>query len=128
VDDDRDGLVDEDGPNDIDGDGEILQMRKRDPTATGHRRARRPADAAPEDREPGQWRTLARRDRRRRRRLVNEEARRRRPNRNWPVDWRPEPVQGGAGPYPLSEPETRSTALWCSRTRDRRRQSYHNAG
>ena len=30
-DDDHDGLVDEDGPNDIDGDGEILLMRQRDP-------------------------------------------------------------------------------------------------
>ena len=33
-DDDHDGLVDEDGPNDVDGDGEILQMRQRDPDLT----------------------------------------------------------------------------------------------
>lgn len=31
VDDDRDGLVDEDGPDDLDGDGEILTMRRKDP-------------------------------------------------------------------------------------------------
>lgn len=31
-------------------------------------------------------------------------------NRNMPHDWRPEWVQQGAGPYPLSEPETRAVA------------------
>ncbi|MGD9128463.1 MAG: M14 family zinc carboxypeptidase, partial [Planctomycetia bacterium] len=31
VDDDRDGLVNEDGPDDLDGDGNITQMRVRDP-------------------------------------------------------------------------------------------------
>ena len=31
-------------------------------------------------------------------------------NRNMPHDWRPEWVQKGAGPYPLSEPETRAVA------------------
>ena len=31
VDDDKDGLVDEDGPDDLDGDGHITQMRVRDP-------------------------------------------------------------------------------------------------
>jgi len=27
-------------------------------------------------------------------------------NRNFPRNWEPEPLQGGAGPFPLSEPET----------------------
>ena len=31
-------------------------------------------------------------------------------NRNMPHDWKPEWVQKGAGPYPLSEPETRAVA------------------
>ena len=29
-------------------------------------------------------------------------------NRNWPIDWRPEGDQPGAGPYPTSEPEIRA--------------------
>ncbi|HJN13883.1 MAG TPA: M14 family metallopeptidase, partial [Armatimonadota bacterium] len=31
-------------------------------------------------------------------------------NRNWPHDWAPDSEQGGAGPMPLSEPETRAVA------------------
>jgi aryl-alcohol dehydrogenase-like predicted oxidoreductase/murein tripeptide amidase MpaA len=31
-------------------------------------------------------------------------------NRNFPTNWRPESQQRGAGPYPLSEPETRALA------------------
>jgi len=31
-------------------------------------------------------------------------------NRNYPANWQPEAVQRGAGPYPLSEPETRAVA------------------
>jgi len=31
-------------------------------------------------------------------------------NRNFPAEWEPEGKQGGAGPYPLSEPETRAAA------------------
>ncbi len=31
-------------------------------------------------------------------------------NRNSPVNWKPEHVQKGAGPYPFSEPETRNVA------------------
>lgn len=31
-------------------------------------------------------------------------------NRNWPANWEPQVRQAGAGPYPLSEPETRAVA------------------
>ncbi len=31
-------------------------------------------------------------------------------NRNFPADWKPDWVQTGSGPYPLSEPETRAVA------------------
>ena len=132
VDDDHDGLFDEDGPNDIDGDGEILQMRKSDPDGewvTDERddrlmRHRKPGEA-------GQWRLLGEEgidddgDG-----LVNEDGPGGvDPNRNWPADWRPEPGQEGAGPYPLSEPETRATALWVlAHPRIAAVQSYHNAG
>jgi hypothetical protein len=51
------------------------------------------------------------------------------PNRNWPTEWRSEDVQHGAGPYPLSEPETRATALFVlEHPRIAAVQSFHNAG
>lgn len=33
-------------------------------------------------------------------------------NRNFPADWKPDWVQTGSGPYPLSEPETRAVAAF----------------
>ena len=35
-------------------------------------------------------------------------------NRNFPVEWRPEAEQHGAGPYPASEPEIRAVVHWLS--------------
>lgn len=35
-------------------------------------------------------------------------------NRNFPVQWRPEAEQSGAGPYPTSEPEIRAVVQWIS--------------
>lgn len=132
VDDDRDGAVDEDGPDDLDGDGEILVMRvadengdlvddERDPRLM---RARKPG-------ERGRWRVLGSEgtdedgDGR-----VNEDGPGGvDPYRNFPCEWRPEPEQGGAGPYPLSEPETRATAQFVlAHPRIAAVQSYHNAG
>ena len=132
VDDDHDGLVDEDGPDDIDGDGEILTMRRKDPNGryvVDERDDRLMRRTKPGERgtytilgpegtdEDGDGR-------------VNEDPRGGvDPNRNWPSDWRPEPEQGGAGPYPLSEPETRATALFVlAHPRIAGVQSYHNAG
>ena len=31
-------------------------------------------------------------------------------NREWPANWAPHPIQQGAGPYPISQPETRAVA------------------
>jgi hypothetical protein len=131
-DDDRDGLVDEDGPNDLDGDGEILSMRIADPEGdqvTDERddRLMRPRKPG----EKGQWRSLGDEgldddgDG-----LVDEdEVGGVDPNRNWPYEWRPEQEQNGAGPFPLSEPETRATATWILRhPRIAGVQSFHNAG
>jgi murein tripeptide amidase MpaA len=35
-------------------------------------------------------------------------------NRNFPIEWRPEAEQHGAGPYPASEPEIRAVVHWIS--------------
>ncbi len=131
-DDDRDGRADEDGPEDLDGDGHILQMRVAD--AEGDlvsdekdarlMRARKPGEA-------GQWRLLGDEgtDEDGDGRLNEDGPGGVDPNRNWPANWRPEVDQGGAGPYPLSEPETRATALFLLGLPHLSGvQSFHNAG
>lgn len=104
-DDDHDGRVDEDFPDDLDGDGNICMMRKRDP----HGKYK----TDPEDDrlmirvkpgEKGEWTILGQEgldndgDGR-----VNEDAEGYvDPNRNWGYNWAPPYVQGGAGDYPFS--------------------------
>jgi len=104
-DDDRDGLFDEDFYDDLDGDGNICNMRKRDPNGT-HRTD--PYDprlmVRVEPGEKGEWILLGREgidndgDGR-----INEDTEGYvDPNRNWGYNWRPPYIQGGAGYYPLS--------------------------
>ena len=112
-DDDRDGLVDEDFADDLDKDGNICQMRKRDPFGdykSDPDDARLLARIKPG--EKGEWALLGDEgldndgDGR-----INED-----PegyldgNRNWGFDWMPEYVQGGAGDYPFSGAITRAIA------------------
>jgi murein tripeptide amidase MpaA len=135
VDDDRDGLLDEDGYDDLDGDGQVVLMRRKSPDGryvlSGEDpRAMvpiRPGDEVRGDRyellgyegidNDGDG-------------DVNEDS----PgyydmNRNWPADWQPAHIQGGAGPYPLCWPETRSIAEFIrARPNIAGVQSYHNAG
>jgi murein tripeptide amidase MpaA len=110
--DERDGLY----PEDINGDGIILDMRIKDPN--------------------GPWKRSDKDSRILRRREIDEEggeyyyvlteglirnydgylipiAPQREGldiNRNYPFEWAPEGTEHGAGPYPLSEPETRAEA------------------
>ncbi len=112
-DEDGDGLLDEDPPNDLNGDGAITQMRVPDPN--------------------GMWKVSGDDPRRMLRRQAGDSVG---PfyslyaegvdddgdggfnedgvggidmNRNFPRNWGLEIEQEGAGPYPLSEPETRAT-------------------
>jgi hypothetical protein len=136
VDDDGDGLFDEDPPNDLDGDGHITQMRKYVPGRGTHRLD--PDDPrilvpVPENDRGvrGDWVLLGQEgsdldgDGR-----VNEDG----PgtydmNRAWPSWWMPDHVQGGAGPYPLYWPETRSQAQFMlERPNIAAVQSFHNSG
>ncbi|HLX59315.1 MAG TPA: M14 family metallopeptidase [Ktedonobacteraceae bacterium] len=110
--DERDGLY----PEDIDEDGQILDMRIKDPN--------------------GPWKCSEKDARVMRRRDIDEEggeyyqllteglirnydgytipvAPPRQGmdiNRNYPYEWAPENVESGSGPYPFSEPETRAEA------------------
>ncbi|MBM3297776.1 MAG: hypothetical protein FJY83_09290, partial [Candidatus Aminicenantes bacterium] len=53
---DRDGLADEDGPDDLDGDGSITQMRKRDPNGTHRAHPEDPRIMIPvKPGEKGEW-------------------------------------------------------------------------
>lgn len=109
-DDDGDGRFDEDPPDDVDGDGQILQMRVRDPRGrfrTSPRDARLLVARDPD--APGEWAVYSEgfdNDG-----AINEDwiggvdL-----NRNFPFDWKPEWIQEGAGPYPLSEPESHAIA------------------
>jgi len=109
---DRDGALDEDPPEDLDSDGYITQIRIRDKTG--------PMKTSPDDPrllvrckedEPGEWRVYSEG-------IDNDEDGRYNEdgvggldiNRNWPGQWKQEYIQRGAGPYPLSEPETRAVA------------------
>lgn len=111
VDQDRDGVADEDPANDLDGDGWITQMRWPDPEGQwviddAERRIMRrvgpdtPADAV-------RYSTSGE--------GIDDDGDGRRDedgiggldlNRNFPRNWEPQHLQPGAGDFPLSEPET----------------------
>jgi hypothetical protein len=134
IDDDRDGKADEDGFEDLDGDGMITEMRKKVPMGMGTHR-QDPKDprllvpVGPD--ELGDWIELGSEgvdsdgDGK-----VNEDP----PgyidaNRTFGYYWEPEYVQNGAGPYPLAIPETRAIALWAvAHPNVAAVQSYHNNG
>jgi hypothetical protein len=136
LDDDRDGLYDEDPPNDLDGDGQLVAMRKYAP---GEGDYRQNADdprvlerVPPNDRgRRGDWILLGQEgldddgDGR-----VNEDGVGGYDmNRAWPAMWQPEHVQNGAGPYPLYWPEARAIARFLlAHSNVAAVQSFHNAG
>lgn len=134
VDDDRDGLADEDGYNDLDGDGVITQMRKKVAPGEGTHRLH-PEDprilVPAEEGELGDYRFLGLEgvdddgDGQVNEDLVGYVD----PNRTWGYFWQPRYVQAGAGDYPLQIPETRAIALWALEHPNLGAvQSYHNYG
>jgi len=133
TDDDRDGVCDEDGPEDLNGDGVITQMRLKD----AHGRYKRHPDypeylmIRAKDDEPGEYTLLGWEgidndaDGR-----VNEDGRGGYDlNRNWPFDWQPGYIQYGAKDYPLSQPESRAvTQFALAHPNIAAAQCYHNSG
>ena len=132
VDNDRDGRFDEDGPDDLDGDGEILQMRVRDPDGgwkTHPEEPRLMVRVAPG--EQGEWRLLGEegRDDDGDGRVNEDGPGGYDPNRDWPSDWAGPAEQHGAGPYPVSLPETRAVVEFVvAHPNIAGFQSFHNAG
>ncbi|WP_420155727.1 M14 family metallopeptidase [Siphonobacter sp.] len=126
-DDDRDGLLDEDPEEDLDGDGVIYQIRKKAST-----NEREKANYVIDPRDPrlmkrvlegkGDWLVYTEGIDNDGDGKFNEDGIGGLDNhRNYPENWRPDQggdftgrgyTQGGAGAYPLSEVETRSTVLW----------------
>ena len=113
VDDDEDGLLDEDPADDLNGDGIISLMRIRDENGSMKTHSKDPRMMVERGAdEKGEWRIIGRegidndKDG-----GINEDP----PgststvtNRNYPAYWAPEWIQGGSGDYPLSEPEARA--------------------
>jgi murein tripeptide amidase MpaA len=132
VDDDRDGLVDEDKADDLDGDGQITQMRIADPNGRWKQHADYPElMIACKPDEVGQYTLLDTEgfdndgDGK-----VDEDADGYYdPNRNWPWSWQPNNVQHGADRYPFSVPEVRLVADFImAHPNIAGAQSYHNSG
>ncbi|MCB9904565.1 MAG: peptidase M14 [Planctomycetes bacterium] len=136
TDSDLDGKFDEDPPNDLDGDGHIVQMRKYVPGEGTHRLdpddPRVMIPVPDNDRgEKGDWILLGTEgydddgDG-----LINEDdSGGYDMNRAWPSSWRPGHIQYGAGPYPLYWPETRCIADFIlAHPNIAAVQSFHNTG
>ena len=133
VDDDGDGLLDEDGPDDMNGNGVIEQIRKYTPGEGTHRLD--PDDPrimiAVAPWEKGDWVLLGSEgidndgDGR-----VNEDG----PgsydrNRNYGSDWQPNYIQSGAMDYPFQLPESRATEeFFAAHPNIAGMQTYHNNG
>jgi hypothetical protein len=131
-DDDRDGLFDEDCPDDLDGDGSITFMRKRDPKGNYKTSPDNPLVMVPcKPGEKGEFILLGLEgidndgDG-----LINEDG----PggydmNRNFGYNWQPNYVQRGAGPYPFCWPETRAVRDFIlAHPNIMGAQSFHNYG
>jgi hypothetical protein len=133
VDSDGDGLFDEDGPDDLNGNGVIEQIRKYTPGEGTHRVSHldpRIMEQVPPG-EVGDWVLLGSEG------LdndgdgqVNEDpVGGYDPNRNYASDWQPNYIQGGSMDYPFQLPEARATQeFWETRPNIAGMQSFHNTG
>jgi hypothetical protein len=134
IDDDRDGELDEDGFEDLDGDGEITMMRKKVPLGQGRfkldpKDPRLLVPVGPN--ELGDYIMLGTEgidndnDGQ-----VNEDTMGYiDPNRAWGEGWMPRYVQSGSSEYPLQYPEQRNIAEWFrSHNNINAVLSFHNFG
>lgn len=132
TDDDHDGLVDEDFPDDLDGDGNICMMRKKNPNGRYKTDPEDPRIMVPvKPGEKGEWTLLGYEG------IDNDEdgdinedadgyvdA-----NRNWGYNWAPPYVQDGAGEYPFAGVGIKALALYIrERTTICLYWTFHNTG
>ena len=133
VDSDGDGLFDEDGPDDLNGNGVIEQIRKYVPGAGRWRvspddpRIMVPAPLG----ETGDWELLGSEgiDNDGDGRVNEDPVGGYDPNRNYASDWQPNYIQGGSMDYPFQLPEARAiNDFMMTRPNIAGFQSYHNTG
>ncbi|MDZ7372085.1 MAG: M14 family metallopeptidase, partial [candidate division KSB1 bacterium] len=131
-DDDGDGAIDEDPPDDLDGDGFIVMMRRRSPVGRWKadpddpRLMVRVADDVKGDYELLGYEGI---DNDEDGRLNEDGPGYYDPNRNWGWNWQPMFVQEGADFYPFSIPENRAVNEFVkAHPNIAGAQSYHNAG
>jgi len=133
VDDDGDGLFDEDGPDDLNGNGMIEQIRKYVPGQGTHRISQRDPrlmEAVPPG-EKGDWILLGSEglDNDGDGRVNEDPPGSYDPNRNYAADWQPNYIQGGSMDYPFQLPESRATEdFLAAHPNIAGMQSYHNNG
>ncbi len=133
VDSDGDGAFDEDGPNDINGNGLIEQIRKFTPGEGTHRVSAldpRIMERVPPG-EVGDWVLLGSEG-------VDDDGDGRvnedpvggyDPNRNYASDWQPNYIQGGSMNYPFELPEARAiNDFQMAHPNIAGFQSFHNSG
>ena len=137
LDDDGDGLFDEDAPDDLDGNGSITQMRRKSTTGNFIVDPKDPRKmiliGVDDDIAPGVQRYE----------MLGEEGIDNDgdgsvnedrigyydPNRDWAWKWQPDYIQRGAYKYPFSVPENRNVADFIlSHPNIAGAQSYHNSG
>ncbi|MFO7693692.1 MAG: M14 family metallopeptidase [Vicinamibacterales bacterium] len=133
VDDDNDYQFDEDGPEDLNGNGVIEQIRKHVPGQGTHRKSAADArvlEPVPPG-EAGDYVILGQEgvDRDGDGRVAEDGPGSYDPNRNYAADWQPGYVQGGAMDYPFQLPESQAVnAFLLAHPNVAGLQTYHNSG
>ena len=133
IDNDRDGQINEDGYDDLDGDGHIVMMRRRN--SNGRYRVdpsnpSRMIQVGNDEKGDYEFLGLEGKDNDGDG-LVNEDGYTFEydPNRDWGWNWQPNYIQGGAYKYPFSLPENRNVMNFVMKHPNiAAAQSYHNAG
>jgi len=132
LDDDQDGIADEDGPEDLDGDGFITTMRKKDPNGRYKAHPDDPRILIPvRPGEKGEYSLLGSEgiDNDGDGRINEDELGGYDMNRNYGFNWQPHYVQYGAGPYPFCYPETKATRdFLLAHPNIMGGQNFHNSG
>jgi hypothetical protein len=133
VDDDNDGLFDEDGPNDLNGNGVIEQIRKYVPGKGTHRITKNDLRVLEMVGfgEIGDYILLGQEgiDDDKDGRVNEDDAGSYDGNRNYPLDWQPNYIQSGAMDYPTQLPEARAEVEFLdAHPNIAGVQSYHNNG
>lgn len=137
LDDDRDGLFDEDQPDDLDGDGSITQMRRKNPYGDfilDPKDPRKMIQIGPDDEVPAgveRYEYLGSEgiDNDGDGSINEDRIGYYDPNRDWAWKWQPDYIQRGAYKYPFSVPENRNVADFVlAHPNIAGAQSYHNSG